>query len=251
MSKKQWVALAIIFITLIIAASIILTERYSYRSSSRQPSNSYLHKRIKKYAIQGIDVSHHQGNIAWEEVRHADTTQTIQFAFIRATVGTDKDKRFQDNWKGAGGNGFSRGAYHYYWSDVNSSIQAAHFIQTVSLIKGDLPPVLDIEDISTIQDKNSLRAGLKNWIKIIEAHYGVKPIIYSGEAFYTDVLKTDSYFKEYPRIWIANYNEVDSPRISWNFWQYTDRLPIPGVSTLVDGNVFKGSQVDFEKLWTP
>jgi lysozyme len=251
MSKKQWVALAIIFLTLIIAVSIILTERYSHRISSRQPSNFYLHKRIKKYAIQGIDVSHHQGNIAWQDVKHADTTQTIQFAFIRATVGTDKDRRFQDNWKDAGSNGLSRGAYHYYWSDVNSSIQAAHFIQTVSLVKGDLPPVLDIEDVSNIQDKRALRKGLKNWIKIIEAHYGVRPIIYSGEAFYTNVLKTDAYFKEYPRIWIANYNVVDSPRISWDFWQYTDRLVISGIQTLVDGNVFIGAQVDFEKLLIP
>jgi lysozyme len=251
MSKKQWVALAIIFLTLIIAVSIILTERYSHRISSRQPSNFYLHKRIKKYAIQGIDVSHHQGNIAWQDVKHADTTQTIQFAFIRATVGTDKDRRFQDNWKDAGSNGLSRGAYHYYWSDVNSSIQAAHFIQTVSLVKGDLPPVLDIEDVSNIQDKRALRKGLKNWIKIIEAHYGVRPIIYSGEAFYTNVLKTDAYFKEYPRIWIANYNVVDSPRISWDFWQYTDRLVISGIQTLVDGNVFIVAQVDFEKLLIP
>ena len=251
MKPKKWIAVILLVVTLLVTVTIIMTERYSYHNSPRQPVNTDSYQRINKFQIHGIDVSHHQGVIDWEQVKHPDTTQRLNFAFIRATVGTDKDKRFQDNWKGAGGNGFSRGAYHYYWSDVNSSIQAAHFIQTVSLVKGDLPPVLDIEDISNIQNKKSLRKGLKNWIKIIEAHYGVKPIIYSGEAFYTDVLKTDSYFEEYPRIWIANYNVVDSPRISWNFWQYTDRLPIPGVPTLVDGNVFKGSQVDFEKLWMP
>jgi lysozyme len=93
-----------------------------------------------------------------------------------------------------------------------------------------------------------LRKGLKNWIDIIETHYGVKPIIYSGEAFYRDVLKADAYFNDYPRVWIANYNGVASPRIAWNFWQYTDRMPVDGIETLVDANVFKGSLVDFNKL---
>nr|WP_206071269.1 GH25 family lysozyme [Nonlabens sp. Ci31] len=245
---KKWTAVILLAVTLLVAVTIIMTERYSYYSNSRQPTNTYLHKRIKKFQIHGIDISHHQGVIDWQQVKHPDTNQRLNFTFIRATVGTNKDKRFEENWEAALDHGFSRGAYHYYWSDVNSTKQAHHFMETVSLAKGDLPPVLDIEDISNIQNKKSLRKGLKNWIDIIETHYGVKPIIYSGEAFYRDVLKADAYFNDYPRVWIANYNGVASPRISWNFWQYTDRMPVDGIETLVDANVFKGSLVDFNKL---
>ena len=61
----------------------------------------------------------------------------------------------------------------------------------------------------------------------------------------------DSYFEEYPRIWIANYNRINAPRIEWDFWQYSDRFPVEGIKTLVDGNVFQGSQLDFEALLVP
>lgn len=251
MSSKKWIFGSVILLTFLIIIAVVLNERYVYFNSSKPPSNTYLHKHIKKYEIQGIDVSHHQGLIDWNNVSHPDVNQELTFTFIRATVGTENDYQFDKNWKEASNHGFVRGAYHYYWSNVNSAVQARHFIETVSLIKGDLPPVLDIEDISNIQDEKSLRKGLKNWIKIIEAHYGVQPIIYSGEAFYKDILRSDSYFRKYPRIWIANYNGVEAPRISWNFWQYTDRMPVPGIKTLVDGNVFDGSQEEFNKLLIP
>lgn len=251
MKPKKWMFVIVLALALILLVVIVMMERYSYHSNPRKPTNTYLHQRIKKFPIQGIDISHHQGIIDWQEVTHPDINQKLSFAFIRATVGMAKDHRFQENWKAALDHGFSRGAYHYYWSDVNSTKQANHFIQHVSLEKGDLPPVLDIEDISNVQNKKSLRKGLKNWIQIIEAHYGVKPIVYSGEAFYRDVLKTDAFFNEYPRVWIANYNGVAAPRILWNFWQYTDRMPVEGIETLVDANVFRGSLLEFNKLLVP
>jgi lysozyme len=251
MKPKKWITVIVLAVTLLVAVIIIMTERYSYHNSPRQPVNTHLHQRINKFQIHGIDISHHQGVIDWQQVKHPDSTQRFNFAFIRATVGMNKDQRFKENWEAALDQGFSRGAYHYYWSNVNSTKQAYHFIETVSIAKGDLPPVLDIEDISNVQNKKSLRKGLKNWIQIIETHYGVKPIIYSGEAFYRDVLKADAYFNDYPRVWIANYNGVASPRISWDFWQYTNRMSVNGIETLVDANVFKGSLEEFNRLLVP
>ncbi|GAK91196.1 lysozyme M1 precursor [Nonlabens ulvanivorans] len=250
--KKWW------FIFLIIGIISILLFQYKrpiyrwyYNLNKYDASMVYKSDHIKKYAIHGIDVSHHQGAIKWNNVRHPDSTKQIDFVFIRAVVGIEKDKRFKENWTGATKSQIKKGAYHYYWSNVNSTKQAAIFTSQVVLNKGDLPPVLDIEDMSNVQNKASLRKGLKNWIAIIEDHYGVKPIIYSGEAFYRDILKPDSYFEEYPRVWIANYNRVNAPRISWDFWQYSDRFPVDGIKTLVDGNVFQGSQHDFEALLVP
>jgi len=251
MSRSKWILLVVVFLIFTTITAIVVMERYSYHNSSRKPTNAYLHSRIKKYKIQGIDISHHQGDIDWEEVKHPDTTQELKFVFIRATVGIDNDKRFTENWNGAGNAQLSRGAYHYYWSDVNSTTQANHFIETVKLVKGDLPPVLDIEDISSIQNVTSLRKGLKNWIQLVEDHYGVKPIIYTGDSFYHSFLEPDSYFKSYPNLWIANYNRVDLPDADWDFWQYTDRMPINGVETLVDANVFKGSLNKFNRLLVP
>lgn len=253
MKSKKWLA-SILLVSVI--AGVVYFNRYSlnnwYRFQNRyEPSTAYKSERIKRYDIHGIDVSHYQGDIDWDKVKHPDSLKQIDFVFIRATVGLNKDKKFKRNWKGTGDKHIKRGAYHYYWSDVNSAKQATVFINQVSLKKGDLPPVLDIEDTSTVQNRESLRKGLKNWIKIVESHYGVKPIIYSGEAFYRDVLKPDEYFKDYPRVWIANYNRVASPKEEWDFWQYSDRFPVSGIESLVDGNVFKGTQGDFNKLLVP
>ncbi|MGJ8683967.1 MAG: glycoside hydrolase family 25 protein [Nonlabens sp.] len=253
MRAKKWLA-SIILMTVI--AGVLYVNRYPiYRwyiyQTRYESSLAYKSKRIQQYDIHGIDISHHQGKINWSAIKHPDSTKQIDFVFIRAAVGTDTDKRFKENWKGAANADIKKGAYHYYWSDVNSAKQAAVFTSQVTLKKGDLPPVLDIEDTSNVQNKASLRKGLKNWIKIIEAHYGVKPIIYSGEAFYRDVLKPDAFFKEYPRLWIANYNRVAEPRVSWHFWQYSDRFPVSGINTLVDGNVYGGNEEEFEELLVP
>jgi len=122
------------------------------------------------------------------------------------------------------------------------------FINHVKLEKGDLPPVLDIEKLPTIQSVENLRKGLKNWISIVEKRYGVKPIIYTGDHFYMSYLKVDSFFRNYPRLWIANYNNVKSPVSNCNFWQFTDKVKISGINELVDMNVFDGNSVEMNSL---
>src|SRR5690606_30878163 len=107
-----------------------------------------------------------------------------------ATAGKDRpDARFAENWSAARVNGLRRGAYHYFRPDENSLGQAELFIKTVRLRKGDLPPVLDIEQLPSRQPVDSLKAGLKRWLNKVEVHYGVRPIIYSGEKYYNEFLK--------------------------------------------------------------
>ncbi|WP_240642326.1 glycoside hydrolase family 25 protein [Nonlabens xiamenensis] len=248
MNKKWWLGAAIVLMGIVLILGIIVWERYDYRQLTNLPSNAYLKKHIRKYPVQGIDISHHQGKIDWQKVQHPDTLKQLKFVFIRASVGTEKDQRFKENWKAAGERRIAKGAYHYYWSDVNSTVQAQNFIHQVNLVKGDLPPVLDIEDLSSKQSLASLRKGIKNWIEIVKKEFGVDPIIYTGDRFYLDYLQPDPFFKSYPRLWIANYNNVVAPESSWQIWQFTDRLPVQGIETLVDGNVYKGSLSSFREL---
>src|SRR5690606_4690989 len=107
------------------------------------------------------------------------------------------------NWRAARANHFIRGAYHYYRPDENSVAQAHNFIKNVRLSAGDLPPVLDIEELPQGQSLDSLRMGLSRWIKMVEEEYQVKPILYSGEHFYSKHLQ--EWFSDYV-LWIANYN---------------------------------------------
>ncbi|MGO8499592.1 GH25 family lysozyme, partial [Rhizobium ruizarguesonis] len=50
--------------------------------------------------IQGIDVSHHQGDIDWNVVA---SQANVRFALMKATEGGDnRDSKFADNWQRAG-----------------------------------------------------------------------------------------------------------------------------------------------------
>ena len=113
------------------------------------------------------------------------------------------------------------------------------FIGSVKLEKGDFPPVLDIENLPKSQSIDSLKVGLKRWLTKVEAHYKVKPTIYTGERYYKDFLKDD--FKEY-QFWIANYNFfVENIKDEWLFWQFTEKGTIPGIEGPVDLNIYNGT----------
>ena len=187
----------------------------------------------------GLDVSEYQGKISWSYVDTLEKKYPLHFVFIRATVGKDrKDHQFNRNWLGAKENKMIRGAYHYYRPNENSLEQAALFIKTVQLNKGDLPPVLDIEKLPKNQSIANLKLGLKRWLNEVEKHYGVKPIIYTGERYYDDFLKEE--FSDY-LFWIANYNfyreEIGE---DWLFWQFTEKASVPGVTGNVDVNIYNG-----------
>lgn len=93
------------------------------------------------YTIHGLDVSHHQGNIDWADVK-AMRVERVQmgFAFIKATEGlNDMDEAFRRNWFNARQAGFPRGAYHFFNASKSGKAQAENFIEAVTLVKGDLP----------------------------------------------------------------------------------------------------------------
>ena len=138
----------------------------------------------------GFDVSEYQSEIDWEKTYNIDESFEMSFVFIRATAGKDKvDKRFKENWKRAKQRNLICGAYHYYRPNENSIEQANNFIKAVKLKKGDLPPVLDIEKLPKTQSIANLKIGLRRWLEVVEKHYKVKPIIYSGESYYNDFLQ--------------------------------------------------------------
>jgi lysozyme len=197
-----------------------------------------------KGKVIGIDVSEFQGKVDWEEVEILDEKYPVQFVFIRATAGNDRvDRQFKRNWECAKENKIMRGAYHYYRPNENSIEQADLFIKTVKLQKGDLPPVLDIEKLPKNQPLDSLKKGLKRWLNKVEKHYQVRPIIYSGERYYSDFLKEE--FSEY-LFWIANYNFYrEKIEDDWLFWQFTEKASLPGIKHRVDVNIYNG---DLEQL---
>jgi lysozyme len=197
--------------------------------------------------VVGIDVSEYQGEVNWRYTDSVEGACKIGFAFIRATYGDDcLDAQFRHNWRGAREAGMIRGAYHYYRPDENSLKQAQNFITNVPLLRGDLPPVLDIERIPEGQSVDSLKIGLRRWLAAVERHYHVRPIVYCGEKYYYDFLQDE--FKAYT-VWVANYNfmqETIDP--GWQFWQFTQNGSVKGIPGDTDIDIFNGTQNDLNRI---
>jgi lysozyme len=200
------------------------------------------------YSIHGIDVSKYQDIIAWEEVKAMKVSNIqIGFVFIKATEGIgNTDPQFRRNWKRARSNDIIRGAYHFFIASKDGKMQAENFIKRVDLQTGDLPPVLDVEQLNGVS-AGQLRNGVKRWLQTAENYYGIKPVIYTNVDFYNRYLGSD--FDIYP-LWVAHYYEPGQPRIQreWSFWQHNDQGNVNGIIPKVDFNVFKGDSLSFRAI---
>ncbi len=247
--------LGLVFVSLV-AVLVYQNQKY-FRRAFRHFSHRYIKTDFRPsdfpdgYDVHGIDLSHYQDEVDWDRLRAIDQygdTIPFQFVFIKATEGLlIEDHLFDEHWEDAKDHGVVRGAYHYFLPDRNARVQAANFIASVHLKKGDLPPVVDVEELRG-KTKEQLKVSLSEFVGMIEAYYHVKPIIYSNMNFIEDFLMKD--FKDYP-FWIAHYyqNEIQTPdSIQWLFWQHTDKADLLGVKGNADANVFKGNEEEFRNL---
>jgi parallel beta-helix repeat protein len=200
--------------------------------------------------VQGLDVSHYQGDINWTKVYGAG----YRFAFVKATGGVSfRDPNFTANMEQASEAGLIVGAYHFAYPEYNDAVsEAQHFLSVAGnyMKVGYLRPVLDLED-DPKEDSYPYRMGKDNlsnwihtWINTVKNETGIEPIIYTGwYARVGDYL--DDSIAEYD-LWIADwtYDPAISPDTgiweSWDFWQYSNKGAIPGITGDVDLDLFNG-----------
>ena len=97
------------------------------------------------YLSFGIDVSHHQGEIDWDDFVDCNDS-TIRFVYCKATEGeTHVDSQWRRNRKNLLHYNIPNGAYHFFQPKKNPSNQAKHFLNHYNIQDNDLPPVLDAE----------------------------------------------------------------------------------------------------------
>lgn len=201
------------------------------------------------YEIRGIDISHYQGEIDWEQLRNAMIKGCpVRFIIIKSTEGASRmDENFRSNFYNAREYGFIRGAYHFWSNKSTARQQAYYFLDKVHLTDGDLPPVLDIERKPKDVTVEVFQRDVLAWLHIVEDHYHVKPIIYTYHKFKENYLSAP-VFEDYP-YWIAHYY-VDKVEYKgpWKFWQHTDAGKLPGIKGYVDFNIYNGSYYDLRKL---
>jgi lysozyme len=191
--------------------------------------------------LDGIDVSHWQGDIQWSAVKG----HGIKFAIIKATEGHHyTDPHFATNWVKARNLGIVRGAYHYFRAQQNPTRQVDHFLNQMNLEPNDLPPALDIEEtFNTGASHQQWIDGMGTWLGTLESRTGRRPIMYSRASF-LNTLPIPADFRRYP-LWVAHYG-VQQPALpnvwdSWVIWQHVSTGHVAGIQGNVDLNRFNGS----------
>ena len=201
------------------------------------------------YEIHGIDISHYQGKIDWEQLKNAMIKGCpVRFVIIKSTEGSSRlDENFRENFNQARDFGFIRGVYHFWSNKSTAREQAYYFLDQVHLTDGDLPPVLDIEHKPADKSVEDFQRDVLTWLHIVEDKYHAKPIIYTYYKFKEQYLSAP-VFEDYP-YWIAHYY-VDKVQYKgkWKFWQHTDVGKLPGIKGYGDFNIYNGSYYELKQL---
>lgn len=237
-----WIAVAVLGI-------VVLFSLLQRPSDLYDDTGAKAHGRAYRYAV---DISHHNpGRIVWDSlhvmidskgrttksINKANDILPVSYVILKASEGiTLKDRKFHKHWNAAREAGLGRGAYHFFRSSKNPENQAKSYIKTVGhLRENDLPPILDIETLHKGCTRKELNDKALVWLKIVEDHYGRKPIVYSYESFINENL-TDEIRRNYP-LWVARYREEKPEREGWAMWQFTDKAVVYGIDGPVDLNV--------------
>jgi lysozyme len=208
--------------------------------------------------VHGIDVSYYQGEVSWSEVAAAG----YGFAIARINHSDFMDPEFDRNWAGIKEAGMLRGAYQYFEPGEDVAWQAQVVIDKLGVLgPGDLPAVIDVETDGGLPPAEVAQA-VGEWLALVEAGTGKKPIIYTGKYFWQDNVASPDY-ADYP-LWHAQYPNACQPPAApppdcgcantadqWSqlvFWQYSSSGSVPGISGNVDLDVFNGTIEDLEAL---
>jgi MYXO-CTERM domain-containing protein len=191
--------------------------------------------------LDGIDVSHHQETIDWDDVAGAG----IDFAFIRVSDGLYQDREFTRNWAEARRVGIIRGVYQFFRPGRDAVDQADLLLERMGTLQADdLPPVLDVEDADGYS-ASTILAGIEAWMTRIEEATGRVPIIYTGKYFWQDEVGASTANADHP-LWIAQYGRTcpDLPDqwADWAFWQTSESGRVAGVTGAVDTDLFNGNR---------
>lgn len=197
----------------------------------------------------GIDVSYHQGNINWSNVKAAG----IDFAILRlgyrgySNGSLVTDSKFAAYMQDAISVGMPLGVY--FWTEainVDEAVQEAQYvIDKLAPYKASItmPVVIDWE-----LNSNSRHGGLSKetnttictaFCDLIKQN-GYTPMIYANISDLNNNLDGVGLSQKY-EIWVARYNNIVNNATAnfygnYSMWQYSSSGSVNGISTKVDMN---------------
>lgn len=202
-------------------------------------------KLIEGDSVTGIDVSSHQKEVDWVQVKESG----VDFAIIRIGYrGYESGKIAEDpyakaNLEGAAAAGLDIGVYFFSQAltPEEAEEEAYWVLDYIKDYELSMPVVYDWEKVSDADartnnmDKRTLTDCSKTFLETIEAA-GYWPMLYfnRNQAKYLLYL---SELKEYD-FWLAAYTDRMTYPYKVRMWQYTNTGRVPGIEGDCDINIF-------------
>ena len=221
--------------------------------------------------IYGIDIARYQHGkgrhkypINWKQLGinylgrkthknvHGAADYPVSFIFIKSTEGISiTNKYYADDYAQARKHHIPIGAYHFFSLKTSGAAQAKHFIKHTKFLKGDLPPVLDVEpsdaQIAAAGGPEKMFQQIRVWLRMVKAHCDVPPILYINQMFINKYFSLVPDIKRDYDVWIARYGEY-KPDVRLAFWQLCSDGRVKGITGDVDINVFNGYKSQFDEF---
>ncbi len=191
----------------------------------------------------GIDVSSHNGEINWTEVKEAG----VQFAIIRcgyrgASSGSlVLDSHFAENMRGAIKAGIPVGVYFFSQAvnETEAIEEASMVVEECKLYLLDLPVFIDSESAGGKGRADRLdvdrRTAITRAFCETIANSGYEAGVYASKKWWNSKLDAEQLTLYHS--WLAQYTETPDYDGYYDYWQYTSKGTIKGIEGKVDLNV--------------
>ncbi|MFD8276892.1 lysozyme [Streptomyces flaveolus] len=187
---------------------------------------------------EGVDVSSHQGNVAWSTL----WSSGVRWAYVKATEGTSyRNPYYAQQYDGSYDVGMIRGAYHFATPDTaGGAAQADYFVDHGGAWSKDgktLPGVLDIEynpygATCYGRTASQMVGWIKDFLDRYKARTGRHAAIYTSTNWWQQCTGNYSGFGSTTPLWIARYassvGELPAGWDTYTMWQYTSTGPTVG-----------------------
>ncbi|WP_318215886.1 lysozyme [Streptomyces sp. SCL15-6] len=187
---------------------------------------------------EGVDVSSHQGNVAWSTL----WSSGVRWAYVKATEGTSyRNPYYAQQYDGSYDVGMIRGAYHFATPDTaGGAAQADYFVDHGGAWSKDgktLPGVLDIEynpygATCYGRTASQMVGWIKDFLDRYKARTGRYAAIYTSTNWWQQCTGNYSGFGSTTPLWIARYassvGELPAGWDTYTMWQYTSTGPTVG-----------------------
>ena len=215
----------------------LVNSNFSVGSGSVAPTSAPTSNVTRK----GIDVSNHNGQINWAQVKATG----IEFAIIRCGYGdnisSQDDVQFENNVAGCIANGISYAVYFYSYAENSTGYASveSEIAHAKRLLSGKNPFCVyyDMEESGTTYlGKTTLTNYAVKFCEALKSS-GYKVGVYANTNWFDNYLDSYQLYNNGYSLWVADYRGYCGyTKTGYDIWQYSSTGSCNGISGNVDMN---------------